>query len=536
MGGFRFVEVSLPVIEDLNQDGFSTDALFADVNNDGHDDLLVMFNSHGPRLFLNVAAPGTPLGRTFVEVTEGSGLPAYMNAHAANFLDVDNDGDLDLVMAGYIMTRYSPEDVPGAPYFHHLRVPDAPGATRVMPNNWANATNGGEKHLLLNDGTGHFVEQDLAQWGFLPEHRFTWDIGTADLNRDGYTDLYFANDFGPDELYFNQGGHSFRPFFGTYPTDVGRDAFKGMNADIADVNNDGYPEIYVTNIFHPFLPEGNLLWLNLPGKGSDARARNFRNVSAEMGVKDGGWGWGAKFVDIDLDGDIDIIATNGMISSNPKKDYWFRISRLVGGNGDIIVDSKNWPAFDDASLCGFQVSRVFVHEGNRFYDRARDAGIERSFDGRGVLLADFDRDGRVDVVIAAQGKAPLIARNTFVPTPAVPVPPGFIGLELAGDGRRVNTDAVGTRLTIRPSHPDDPAVFLPQYREVNAGNGFAAQSMYWIVAGLGRYRGPVDVELWWPDGTIETRRALEPNRYHRLTYGRQAEVSKNREGADGESR
>ena len=65
----------------------------------------------------------------------------------------------------------------------------------------------------------------------------------------------------------------------------------------------------------------------------------------------------------------------------------------------------------------------------------------------------------------------------------------------------------------------------PQYREVNAGNGFAAQSMYSIAAGLGKYRGRVDVEVWWTDGTIETIKGLEPNRYHRIQFGTTPSIS-----------
>jgi hypothetical protein len=518
-GDFQFQPVDLPVIEDLNNDGFSTDCVFADVNNDGFDDLLVVSLSHAPWLFLNQPAAGTPLGRTFVDITAAAGLPPYLNAFTATFLDVDNDGDLDLLIAGYFATRYDPEDVPGAPYIHHMHVPDAEGAGRMLPKDWANATNGGEKHLMLNDGSGHFTDQDLAQWGFSSAHRFTWDIGTADINRDGYTDLYFANDFGPDELYFNQGGHSFKAITGTYPTDVGRDSFKGMDAEIADIDNDGYPEIYVTNIFHPILPEGNILWSNRPDPKGDPFMRSFKNVAAQLGVKDGGWGWGAKFIDLDLDGDMDLISTNGYLSNNPHKDYWYRMTRLIGGSGKIISDTRKWPAFEDASICGFQFTRVFVNDGGRFYDRYADAGIPRSFDGRGVLLADFDMDGRDDVVFVAQGAPTLVMRNIFVATAAMPSPPSFIGLQLSGDGHHVNVNAVGTRVKISPADGSDPHAFAPLFREINAGNGFAAQSMYWIAAGLGLYSGPVDVEVWWTDGTIDTLKGLEPGKYHRISYG-----------------
>lgn len=119
-----------------------------------------------------------------------------------------------------------------------------------------------------------------------------------------------------------------------------------MNAELADIDHDGYPEIYVTNVFHPVLPEGNLLWSNRPHPSGDAFLRDFKNVAAELGVKNGLWGWGAKFVDLDLDADTDLVATNGYISQDPNRDYWYRMSRLVAARREYIVDSRRWPQGD----------------------------------------------------------------------------------------------------------------------------------------------------------------------------------------------
>lgn len=260
-GDITFTRADIPAIEDLNLDGFSSDCTFADVDNDGYDDLLVGMVGQRPRLFLNRASIGPEEaagGRTFVDATDGAGITDYMNGFAVSFFDADRDGDLDLILANYFTTHYREEDVPGAPRTHPTRVPDSPNAGRMMPNDWGDADNGGSKHFFLNDGSGHFEEQPLDAWG-LSETRFTFDIGTADINGDGFTDLYFANDFGPDQLYYNKDGRYFQAYEGPFPTSIGKDAFKGMNADLADIDHDGYPEIYVTNVFHPVLPEGNLL-------------------------------------------------------------------------------------------------------------------------------------------------------------------------------------------------------------------------------------------------------------------------------------
>jgi len=504
-GPFKFSRWSMPSIENLNVDGFSSDCTFADVDNDGFEDLLVGTACQAPRLFLN---QNSTSGRTFVDVTAKAGLPDYMNGFSASFFDANRDGNLDVVLADYFRGRYDAKDVPGAPHVHNYRVPDAKGAGQMMPNDWGAATNGGVKSFLLGDGTGKFIAQDLAEWGFT-ETRFTFDIGTADINLDGYTDLYFANDFGPDQLYLSKGGKTFVDVKGDYPTDVGRDSFKGMNADLADIDHDGYPEIYVTNVFHPVLPEGNLLWQNKPHE-SDPFLRRFENIAASVGVKDGGWGWGAKFVDIDLDGDVDLMATNGYISQNPDVDYWYRASRLVAGDKRLIEDSRQWPEFNDASMSGHQVSHVFVKEEHRYFNRAADAGVKRSFDGRGVVIADFDVDGRPDVLFVPQGQPYFLGHNRFVPTDDVKEAPHFVGLQLFGDGIKVNRSAIGARVKVTPKTGN---AFKPTFKEISAGNGMTSQSMSWIHVGTGSYTGDVEVEVFWPDGTT-SKHVVDTDAYH----------------------
>jgi hypothetical protein len=171
-----------------------------------------------------------------------------------------------------------------------------------------------------------------------------------------------------------------------------------MNADLADIDHDGFFEIYVINVFYFVFPEGNLFWYNCFYFLGDVFLCSFVNIFVDVGVQNGGWGWGAKFVDIDNDGDVDLLATNGYISADPKKDYWYRMSRLVAGDRQLIVDSTRWLLFGDNSMSGHQVSHVFVREGERYYNRAADAGLTCSFDGRGVFIADFDLDGRADVL------------------------------------------------------------------------------------------------------------------------------------------
>jgi enediyne biosynthesis protein E4 len=497
-------------------DGFSTDCVFADIDNDGYVDLFLGTASQRPHLYKNVPTSSpSENGRTFVDITEEAGLHPYMNGFAASFFDVENDGDLDLITASYFGENYLEEDIPGRPRMHTFRMPDHPNAGRMLPNNWGDATNGGPKHFHINDGTGHFTEEDNDRWG-LALTRFTFDIGTADVNQDGYTDVYFSNDFGPDQLYINDHGQRFIEQRGTLPNEVGQDPFKGMNAELADIDGDAYPEIYVTNVFHPILPEGNILWQNL-ADASTVSGRNFQNVAADKGVNDGGWGWGARFVDLDVDGDKDLVATNGYISQHPKKDYWYRLSRLVAGDRRLIVDSRKWPLFEDRSMSGHQRSHIFVNDGHRFHDRAEDAGVDRTFDGRGVLFADFDIDGRPEVMIIPQGAPLFFGHNVFRSTTAQPTAPHWVGVVLKGDGLAVNRDAVGVHVEVK-------APSGSQHFETSAGNGLSAQSTNWVVAGVGNHDQDVDVLLRWTNGTTSQHR-LAVDRYHDIQLHRDGQTT-----------
>jgi len=521
VGDFKFETRKLPEIENLNQNrnGYSTDCNFADVNNDGYDDLIILGMSRAPNLYLNVPAEGTKLERRFENITAQAGLPEFLNAHTSNFVDFDNDGDLDLFIAALMPSHYDENTVKSSPRLDVMHTSKLEGATKIFPNSFGNATNGGRQYLLLNDGTGKFIQQDLKEWGFDDTPRFTWDVGAADINRDGFTDIYLANDFGPDDLFINQGGKGFKRHVGVYPTDVGRDSYKGMDAEIADINNDGYPEIYVSNIFHPFLPEGNLLWMNHPEKTKDPNKPFLHNAAAQLGVQDAGWGWGGKFVDLDLDGDKDLVVTNGMFSQNEDRDYWFDLTRLLGSTGEFMSDSKNLPMVDDKSLSGFETSRVFVNEAGHFYNRAEDAGITHKFDGRGVLLADFDVDGRVDILFVPQATEPELVRNVRGLSEKSSTKNTFLGLKLSGDGERVNTNAAGSRVKVTPASIVSGDSFKPLYYEISMGNGFASQSTRWISAGIGEYKGVVDVEVWWTDGKKEMYKGLTPGKYHQIKYG-----------------
>ena len=119
------------------------------------------------------------------------------------------------------------------------------------------ADNGGKNRLFIQD-KGQFNE--LKNIG-LPETFWTLAIGTGDLNRDGWTDLYVANDFGPDNLYFNKNGKKLEKIEGKLFGSIGKDTYKGMNASVGDVDGNGLLDVYVSNVHHEMQAEGSLLWM-----------------------------------------------------------------------------------------------------------------------------------------------------------------------------------------------------------------------------------------------------------------------------------
>ncbi len=233
-------------------------SVWGDFDNDGWEDVLV-YKYGRPELFRNVD------GRSFVPVGERAGLPSWVNANSATWLDYDRDGHLDLFIAGYW-----PDDV----NLWKLET------TKIMPESFEYATNGGRKYLLRNRGDGTFEDRTEAMG--IRSHRWTLAVTAADLLGTGYPDLFLANDYGVSELFANRGGKRFEDV--AEATGVGVAPKSGMNASVGDVFNDGRLAIYKTNITEPGqLLQGNDLWV----PQSVAQCVNVREPGVDPGDRSG---------------------------------------------------------------------------------------------------------------------------------------------------------------------------------------------------------------------------------------------------------
>ncbi len=465
MGDGTFKDVAEELgIADVNQPGtgVSTGAVWGDYDNDGYEDLFLIKWGR-PELYHN------DHGHGFTRVTQQAGLPPWINANSAIWFDYDGDGLLDLFVAGYYA-----EDID----LWHLNT------TRIMPDSFEYAKNGGRKYLFHNLGNGKFEE--VSQKLGIDSHRWTLAAAAADLRGTGHPDLFVANDYGVSELYFND-GKRFREV--GQQTGVGFAPKSGMNAAFGDVLNQGRYAVYVSNISEDgILIQGNNLWM--PKAGTAGDGIQYENLARDFGVELGGWSFGAQFGDLNNDGTLDLYLANGYISLDRNRSYWYDFSKVAGGNSTIIGDAKNWPAFEGRSLSGYQNKRVWLNDGaGKFIDVAQAVGVTDTYDGRSVALVDLWNRGVLDVVVANQKGPLLVYKNT--------VTPGNEWVEFELEGTASNRSAIGAQVTLFWNGQK-------QVQEVSGGSGFAAQNDRRLHFGLGPSPRVEKAIIRWPSGKLQT--------------------------------
>jgi enediyne biosynthesis protein E4 len=431
------------------------DAVWFDYDNDGWEDLLV-------------ARFGTPIlyhnehNGTFKDVTAKSGLNKFANTIAVIAFDYDNDGKLDLLFGNY----FKPVNLITLP------------TPSVLPNDLDNAINGGGVTLWHNNGDGSFT--DVTDKAGLGKHTgWTLDVGHGDFNGDGLQDIYLACDYGTDRMFFNKGDGTFEEV--TEKALGGFDTKKGMNAEVADYDNDGHFDIYVTNITDEYMKECNMLWHN-NGDGT------FTDLSKETGTCNTLWGWGAKFGDFDNDGWLDLFAVNGLRSAG-KENYIPVLFQMMVTPGVDFSDVNNWPAIGQMSWSGYQKKKMFRNLGGQaFKEISADAGVDNDMDGRGIGISDFDNDGRLDFYQVNAEQPALLYHNVTEGAG------NWVELKLTGT--KSNRDAIGAEVRMKVGG-------LNLLRMVDGGNGYAGQSSKRVHFGLGAATKIDSVEIRWPSGHVD---------------------------------
>ncbi len=472
-GSFEEVAAKMGVADLNGTQGVSMGAVWGDYDNDGFPDLLV-YKWGQPQLFHNDG------GKKFTRVMSETALPKWANINTATWLDFDRDGKLDLFLGGYY-----PENVD----LWHLK------NTRMMPDSFEYAQNGGRKYLMRGSGNGRF--QDVTAQMGLNSTRWALASTASDLDDDGWPDIFIANDYGVSELFHNEGGRGFKEI--GKASGIGASPKSGMSASPGDVFNSGQTAMYVSNISDQ---SGNLLQYNNLWVARAGSKMRFDNLATTLGLGDGGWSFGAQFGDLNNDGALDLYLTNGYVSDDKGSSYWYDYSKIAGGNSQIIADAAHWPAMKGRSLAGYQPKRVWMGNGaGKFREVAQAVGARDTFDGRAVALADFNNKGALDVLVSNQRGPILIYKNT--------VSPDAKWIEFDLKGTKSNRDAIGASVTLFWNR-------TKQKQEVSGGSGFCAQNMRRLHFGLGKSNQIERAEIRWPSGKTQTLKQFKIGAINRV--------------------
>jgi hypothetical protein len=441
--------------------GYDMGVAVADYDNDGYPDLFVA-GLHHSTLYHNNG------NETFTDVTLRSGLETSLNrpdpqygplwAITAAWVDVNNDGRLDLFVVNYMRWSY---DIHPLCRFQGVADYCNPKFYKGQPN-----------QLFLNRGDGTF--QDVSQaWGIRQHVGKGMGAGVADYDLDGRPDLFVTNDASYNSLFHNLGNRFEEVAFETgvaLPEDG--NFISGMGLDFRDFNNDGYPDIVFVALNNQTFP----LFQNT-GKG------DFREVTGPSGMRDASLpmsGFGAGFYDFDNDGWKDLFVTRGHVESismpSQPVDQYNTVFHNPGSGG-------KWVALTEEA--GLDAAPAARH--------------------RGCAFGDFDGDGRVDVVATALGQEAEIWMNRSENS-------GH-WLDIALRGTKSNRDGIGARVKVVTKSG-------AQYNHMTTSVGYASSSDGPVHFGLGADSRAERIEIRWPSGVVQTLagvdgdqilRVMEPN-------------------------
>jgi tetratricopeptide (TPR) repeat protein len=484
-------------------------ALFADFNNDGRQDVIVV-RAGGPLLFLNEGGGKfRAKGDAFQFANPPQGT--FTGAAAA---DYDRDGWLDIYFCLYSYYQ-------GAGQYKY-------------PSPYHDAENGPPNFLMRNQRDGTF--RDVTAESGLNQNntRYSFCCGWSDYNRDGWPDLCVVNDFGRKNLYRNNGNGTFADVAAQAGVE---DIGAGMSVCWADFDNDGADDLYIANmwtaagerissqeIFKKDSPKdiraiyqkhamGNSLFRN--------RRTTFDDMTRASGAGMGRWSWSSDEFDFDHDGFPELYITNGMVSGPVRLDlnsfFW---RQVVACSPDDARSSKEyeqgWHAINelirsDGTWSGYE--RNVFYANNRdgtFSEISAVVGLDFIEDGRAFALADFDHDGRVELFVKSRNAPQLrLARNVVENLPP--------SISFRLQGTKSNRDAIGASITVKTESGS-------QTRVLEAGSGFLSQHSKDIFFGLGGAKGPVQASIRWPSGLVQELRDLPVN--HRIWLQEGSEPSR----------
>jgi hypothetical protein len=436
----------------LDVAGYSMGVAIGDVNNDGLPDVLLT-QYGGVRLFLNLG------GGKFKDITEEAGLLNPGWGTSAAFLDYDCDGRLDLIVVNYV--DYDPSwsctSPGGVKDFCAPKV--FPGtSSRLFRNLGPRTASGGRaaaavrfEDVSISSGIGKVPGPGLG-------------VVVADFNGDGWPDIFIANDGQPNRLWINKHNGIFvdeAALRGVARTHMGN-AYAGMGIAVGDIENRGLLDLYVTHL----TSESNTLWKQGP-RGT------FTDKTTDWGLADTRWrgtGFGTLMVDFNNDGFLDIAVANG------------RVQR--GGTAKNSGLPEFWETYAERN-------QILMNTGAaKFQDISskRDPFTSTYNVARGLVCADFNNDGAMDLLVTTVGGRARLYRNV------APNRGHWLGVRAVDP--QLNRDAYGAEITIRAGNKQ-------WLRIVNPAESFLSSGPPAVHFGVGATTRIDSIEVLWPDGILE---------------------------------
>lgn len=441
-GGMKFTDVTTQA--GLEGAGYSMGAAAADYDNDGHTDLFVA------GVFHNILYRNRGDG-TFEDVTEHAGIKSDKWAVGGGWFDYDNDGWLDLFVVNYSKFslehgRFCGDRARNLRTYCHPKYFE--GLTCTL---YRNRHDGTFEDATVQAGFGKHVGRGMA-------------VGFADYDNDGHVDLYVTNDNMPNFLYHNLGNGTFEEvglFAGAALLNNG-EPVSNMGVDFRDYNNDGLPDIFVTDLSNETYP----LFRNM-GQGMFEDATYSSGLSV-LSARRSGWSLGV--FDFNNDGLKDLFTANSHVDNNVE-----------------LFEATTYK----------QPNSIFANLGNgTFADLSRDAGKDFQVPQahRGAAFADLNKDGRIDVVTSSLEGPAEVWQN---------ISSGdnhWLTLNLVG--HKSNRDGIGARVRIGRQH-----------NSMTSAVGYASSSHFGVHFGLGKTAVVDEVEIRWPSGIVQHLKGVKANQF-----------------------